>query len=131
MRFSPGDVVRTTRADPPHHSRVPRYARGAVGTVVEPNGLHPLADLRAQGLPAEPEPVYTVRFAATELFGEGDHHVTVDVWESRLAAVGRAAPASADEPDASTPGADTQARVAEAAPGTATGPAPPLLPSPP
>ncbi len=84
MRFSPGDRVRTTRADPPHHSRVPRYARGAVGTVVEAQGLHPLADLVAQGLPAEPEPVYTVRFAAGELFGRGDHSVTVDVWESRL-----------------------------------------------
>ena len=84
MRFSPGDRVRTSRVDPPHHSRLPRYARGAVGTVVEPQGRHPLADLRAQGLPAEPEPVYTVRFAARDLFGEGDHGVTVDVWESRL-----------------------------------------------
>jgi hypothetical protein len=84
VRFSPGDRVRTARVDPPHHSRLPRYARGAVGTVVEPQGLHPLADLRAQGLPAEPEPVYTVRFAARDLFGDGDHSVTVDVWESRL-----------------------------------------------
>ena len=84
MRFSPGDRVRTARADPPHHSRLPRYARGAVGTVVEAQGLHPLADLRAQGLPAEPEPVYTVRFPAGELFGDGDHSVTLDVWESRL-----------------------------------------------
>ena len=84
MRFSPGDRVRTARTDPPHHSRLPRYARGAVGTVVEPQGRYPLADLRAQGLPAEPEPVYTVRFAARELFGDGDHSVTVDVWESRL-----------------------------------------------
>ena len=84
MRVSPGDRVRTARADPPHHSRLPRYVRGAVGTVVEPQGLHPLADLRAQGLPAEPEAVYTVRFSAGELFGMGDHSVTVDVWESRL-----------------------------------------------
>ena len=84
MRFAPGDRVRTVRVDPPHHSRLPRYARGAVGTIVEPQGLHPLADLRAQGLPAEPEPVYTVRFSAHELFGDGDHSVTVDVWESRL-----------------------------------------------
>ena len=84
MRYAPGDRVRTARVDPPHHSRLPRYARGAVGTVVEPQGLHPLADLRAQGLPAEPEPVYTVRFSAGELFGQGDHSVTVDVWESRL-----------------------------------------------
>jgi len=84
VRFSPGDAVRTARADPPHHSRLPRYARGAVGTVVECGGLHPLADLRAQGLPAEAEPVWTVRFPARELFGQGEHFVTVDVWESRL-----------------------------------------------
>ena len=85
MRFRQGDPVRTTRADPPHHTRVPRYAAGAVGTVVAPQGEHPLADDRARGLPAAPQPVYTVRFSARELFGEGDHHVTVDVWESHLA----------------------------------------------
>ena len=83
-RFPPGARVRTRTGDPDGHTRLPRYARGAVGTVVEPQGLHPLADLRAQGLPAEPEPVYTVRFSAGELFGQGDHSVTVDVWESRL-----------------------------------------------
>ena len=86
MRFRPGDAVRTSRIDPPHHTRVPRYARGAVGTVVEPQGEHPLPDDRARGLPAEPQPVYTVRFAARELFGAGDHHVTVDVWERHLEA---------------------------------------------
>ncbi len=84
MRFRPGDAVRTTRADPPHHTRVPRYARGAVGTVVEAQGEHPLPDDRTRGLPADPQPVYTVRFAGRELFGDGDHDVTVDVWESHL-----------------------------------------------
>ena len=83
-RFAAGDVVVTDREDPPHHCRLPRYARGAVGTVVGSQGSHPLADDRARGLPAEPEPVYTVRFAARELFVDGDHSVTVDVWESRL-----------------------------------------------
>ncbi len=83
-RFAPGTRVRTRRTDPPHHTRLPRYARGAVGTVVGSQGSHPLADDRARGLPAEPQTVYTVRFAARELFGEGDHHVTVDVWESHL-----------------------------------------------
>jgi nitrile hydratase len=83
-RFRAGDLVRTSRVDPPHHTRLPRYARGAVGTVVEPQGLHPLPDDRARRLPAEPEPVYTVRFTARELFGEGDHCVTVDLWESYL-----------------------------------------------
>jgi nitrile hydratase subunit beta len=83
-RFSPGDQVRASRTDPPHHTRLPRYARGAVGTVVEGQGRHPRPDDRARGLPAEPEPVYAVRFAARELFGEGDHTVTVDLWESYL-----------------------------------------------
>ena len=83
-RFSPGDQVRTHRADPPHHTRLPRYARGATGTVVERQGRYPLPDLRARQLPAGPEPVYAVRFAAAELFGEGDHTVTLDLWESYL-----------------------------------------------
>jgi nitrile hydratase subunit beta len=83
-RFGPGDQVRTSRIDPPHHTRLPRYARGAVGTVVGAEGRYPLADLRAQGLPAEPEPVYAVRFTARELFGDGDHTVTLALWESYL-----------------------------------------------
>ena len=83
-RFAPGDRVRTSRHDPPHHTRLPRYVRGAVGTVVEPQGAHPLPDDRSRGLPSAPQPVYTVRFAARQLFGEGDHDVTVDVWECHL-----------------------------------------------
>jgi nitrile hydratase len=83
-RFGTGDLVRTSRIDPPYHTRLPRYARGAIGTVVDRHGSYPLPDDRARRLPAEPEPVYTVRFAARELFGEGDHTVTVDLWESYL-----------------------------------------------
>ena len=83
-RFPPGSRVRTRRLDPPHHTRLPRYARGAVGTVVESEGRHPLADDRARGLSPEPQTVYAVRFDARELFGEGDHRVTLDLWESYL-----------------------------------------------
>src|SRR6266516_2201356 len=53
--FRPGDRVRTSRTDPPHHTRLPRCARGARGTVVERQGSHPLPDRRARQLPAEPE----------------------------------------------------------------------------
>jgi len=83
--FAAGDDVRTTRVDPSHHCRLPRYARGAVGTVLELQGSYRLADDSARGIPAEPEPVYTVRFQAQELFGSGNHVVTVDIWESHLA----------------------------------------------
>ena len=85
--FAPGDRVRATPVDPPHHTRVPRYVRGAVGTVVGREGEYPLADDRARGLPAEPQTVYAVRFTARELFGEGDHEVTLALWESYLGAV--------------------------------------------
>ncbi|MET9801347.1 SH3-like domain-containing protein [Streptomyces sp. NPDC006368] len=84
-RFRPGATVRTVHHDPPHHTRLPRYARGKTGTVVEPEGPAPLADLRAQGVDDAPrEQVYAVRFAARELWGEGDHHVVLDLFESYL-----------------------------------------------
>ncbi len=86
-RFPPGSRVRTSRTDPPHHTRLPRYARGAIGTIVESQGLHPLPDDRSRGLPCEPLPVYTVRFAARDLFEEGEHTVTVDIWETHLTSV--------------------------------------------
>ncbi|WP_329117929.1 SH3-like domain-containing protein [Streptomyces sp. NBC_01465] len=84
-RFSPGTRVRTSDVDPVHHTRLPRYARGKLGVVVEPEGAHPLADIRSQGRDDFPvEPVYAVRFAARDLWGEGDHHVVLDLWESYL-----------------------------------------------
>jgi nitrile hydratase len=86
-RFAPGDRVRTRAVDPAGHTRLPRYARGAVGVVVEPAGRHPLADDRARGLRPAPQPVYHVRFAAADLFGDGDHTVTVELWEDYLAPV--------------------------------------------
>ena len=50
-----------------------------------PEGRHPLADARARGVAQpSPEPVYAVRFAARDLWGEGDHDVVLDLWESYL-----------------------------------------------
>ena len=87
--FRVGDRVRTRAADPPHHTRLPRYARGQVGEVVEIQGTWPLADDRARGV-AEPsvESVYTVRFPAAALWDTpGGHWVQVELWESYLEAV--------------------------------------------
>jgi hypothetical protein len=83
-RFAPGDRVRTRAADPDGHTRLPRYARGAVGTVVERAGAHPLADERARGGAPDPHAVHHVRFAAADLFGAGDHDVVVELWEDYL-----------------------------------------------
>ena len=86
-RFAPGDRVRTRAVDPAGHTRLPRYVRGALGTVVEPAGRHPLADDRARGRSTPPQAVYHVRFAARDLFGAGDHTVTVELWEDYLTPV--------------------------------------------
>jgi nitrile hydratase len=55
-----------------------------VGEVVQVAGHHPLADDRARGRQSPPQAVYHVRFAATDLFGEGDHAVTVELWDGYL-----------------------------------------------
>jgi nitrile hydratase len=89
-RFAVGDRVRALSVDPSHHTRVPRYARGHVGEVVEVQGTWPVADDRARGF-AEPrvEPVYTVRFRAGDLWGPPvGHWVQVELWECYLEAVG-------------------------------------------
>jgi len=83
-RFAPGQRVRTRGNDPAHHTRLPRYARGKVGTIVEPEGSHPRPDEHARGVAAPPEPVYAVRFMAGELWAGGDHAVVLDLWESYL-----------------------------------------------
>jgi nitrile hydratase subunit beta len=88
-RFAVGDRVRTRTVDPPHHTRLPRYARGQVGEVVDVQGTWPLADDRARGFPdPRVEPVYTVRFPAEDLWGPpGGHWVQVELWESYLEVV--------------------------------------------
>jgi hypothetical protein len=84
-RFAPGDRVVTRRADPDHHTRLPGYARGQAGEVVDVQGAWPLADALAQGRRDVPaEPVYTVRFAARDLWGAGEHAVTLHLWQSYL-----------------------------------------------
>ena len=84
-RFAVGDRVRTATVDPPHHTRLPRYARGHLGEVVRDLGPWALADESAQGLPdPRVETVYQVRFAARDLWGVGDHWVTIDLWDCYL-----------------------------------------------
>jgi nitrile hydratase subunit beta len=78
-----GDRVRTSTVDPDHHTRLPAYVRGKTGVVIGTDGVHPLADLRARGI-EQPQQVYLVRFTAQELFGQGDHSVTLSLWEEYL-----------------------------------------------
>jgi nitrile hydratase len=85
--FEIGDEVRTTTRSPRGHTRLPRYARGRRGRIVSYHGAHVLPDTNAHGLGECPEPLYTVRFEAAELWGaEGLRDaVHLELWESYLA----------------------------------------------
>ena len=84
-RFAAGDRVRTRAIDPAWHTRLPTYARGHEGRIVEVTGSWPVADdVARRSERPRVEPVYTVAFAARDLWGEGDHEVTLDLWQSYL-----------------------------------------------
>ena len=82
-RFRVGARVRAAVFDPDGHIRLPRYVRGHCGQIIDDHGIWPLPDAALRGSPRS-EPVYAVRFAARDLWGQGSHAVVVDLWESYL-----------------------------------------------
>lgn len=86
-RFRPGDGVLTRKINPIGHTRLPRYARGRRGVVDRDHGVFVFPDTHAMGLGKKPQHVYSVRFAASELWGpeaSPRHVVYVDVWDDYL-----------------------------------------------
>ena len=90
-RFTTGQRVRTRNMHPTGHTRLPRYARGRLGVVERLHGAHVLPDASAHGAGEQPQWLYTVRFAARELWGpdaDPSLTVTIDAWESYLEPIG-------------------------------------------
>lgn len=88
-RFAVGDRVRTHAHAVAHHTRLPGYARGRVGTIRHWHGAHVFADSHAQGLGEQPQHLYTVVFDGAELWGAGTEpglSVSIDAWQSYLEA---------------------------------------------
>ena len=88
-RFQVGQRVRARDMNPRGHIRLPRYTRGRHGTVAQDHGIFPLqdTDVNGQRFGDRPQHVYTVRFAARELWGDrasARDAVYVDLWESYL-----------------------------------------------
>jgi nitrile hydratase len=86
-RFAVAERVRVKRMHPAGHTRCPRYARGAVGTVEDVRGADRLPDRAVYGERVAPEPVYSVAFGSEELWGSGEDPswtVSLDLWESYL-----------------------------------------------
>jgi nitrile hydratase len=86
-RFAVGQRVQARTMQPAGHTRLPRYARGKTGSIVSHHGAHVLPDAGAHGRGDIAQHLYTVRFAAPELWGDGANprdSVHLDLWESYL-----------------------------------------------
>ena len=89
-RFSIGDTVRTRNTNRIGHTRLPRYTRGRRGEITGFYGIHRLQDQVDRGESSNPQPLYAVRFDASELWGtaaESNESVIVDMWKSYLEAI--------------------------------------------
>jgi nitrile hydratase beta subunit len=88
-KFKPGDRVRTANIHPPTHTRLPRYARGKIGTIEAVRGCHVFPDSAAVGAGDNPQWLYTVVFPASELWGvaaDPGVSVSIEAFEPYLAA---------------------------------------------
>lgn len=86
-RFRVGQQVRARNMNPVGHTRLPRYARGKAGTIVRHHGIFVFPDTNAHFLGEQPQHLYSVRFSARELWGDGASvrdSVFIDMWDSYL-----------------------------------------------
>ena len=86
-RFVVNDRVRARNIHPTGHTRLPRYARGKVGTIERDHGVFVFPDTNARFEGEKPQHVYSVRFAARELWGDqaSPHDaVYIDMWDDYL-----------------------------------------------
>lgn len=87
-RFAIGGKVRTGNIHPAGHTRLPRYLRGHVGEIVAVHGAHVFPDSNAAGRGEDSQWLYTVRFAASEVWGKPSRDmIHADLWEPYLEAV--------------------------------------------
>jgi nitrile hydratase len=86
-RFKVGQRVRARNFHPTGHTRLPRYARGKQGVVALDHGIFLFPDTNAHFQGEKPQHVYSVRFAARELWGpqaSPRDFVHIDMWDDYL-----------------------------------------------
>ena len=85
--FKVGDRVRARMMSPTGHTRLPRYCRGRQGIVHSDQGVWVFPDTHASDEGKKPQHVYSIRFAAAELWGSAASprdFVHVDLWDDYL-----------------------------------------------
>lgn len=86
-RFHVGQRVRARNINPETHTRLVRYARGKLGTVHRDHGVFVFPDTNAVFRGEKPQHVYSVCFAARELWGDQAwprDSVYIDMWDDYL-----------------------------------------------
>ena len=87
QRFVVGERVKAKNMNPSGHTRLPRYIRGREGKIVEARGSFVFPDTVAHDLGESPQLLYSVRFEASELWGNDNEcreAVYIDMWDSYL-----------------------------------------------
>ena len=85
--FRVGQSVRARDINPLGHTRLPRYVRGKNGTVTRDCGIDAFPDTVVSGAGKKPQHFYSVRFAATDLWGDqasASDFIYLDLWEDYL-----------------------------------------------
>jgi hypothetical protein len=86
-RFKVGDRVLARVMHPHHHTRIPRYVRGRYGVIERDHGVFVFPDTNADLAGPNPQHVYSVRFTARELWGDGapaKDSLYIDLWDDYL-----------------------------------------------
>ena len=68
-KFKPGDAITVRNIHPKTHTRIPRYVRSKRGVIDRDHGVFIFPDTHAQFQGTKPPHVYSVMFAAQELWG--------------------------------------------------------------
>jgi nitrile hydratase beta subunit len=88
-RFRAGDRVVARNLNPSGHTRLPRYVRGKRGVIHRDWGSYVFADSNAHHAGPRAQHVYSVEFAARELWGDAAPRkdtLRIDLWEDYLRA---------------------------------------------
>jgi nitrile hydratase subunit beta len=86
-QFKVGQRVRARNMNPTGHTRLPRYARGKLGIITHDHGVYLFPDTNAHFQGEKRQHVYSVRFAARELWGDNASvrdSVHLDMWDDYL-----------------------------------------------
>lgn len=86
-KFKVGDGVVARNIHPMGHTRLPRYARARRGVIHRSHGVFVFPDTSAMTRNPKPQHLYTVRFAARELWGPSASErdaVYVNLWDDHL-----------------------------------------------